>query len=291
MKKSELREIVREVIRKVGDEYAVYPKKGGKRLGTHSTRTAAEKQLAAIHINKEAVQETFPFQIKDKQFDEEDNSLISIDYTFDTPTKTYRVVLNSGEYGPEDRIFDLSFGVDKGDFNKIDTFQMTGEGSVKKIISTIVKIIEDFINKFDVNKVKASATTEKRQRVYKALFSKLPSSLSDKVKINEVIEPADPSKVDRKELKMGIRVEMEHTDDPKEAQHIALQHLAEDPKYYSKLATLNLEGEHDPMNPGILKKRLGKLSCTKVRKERQGLKDKGTTYAKALQRYLNYHCG
>lgn len=285
-----IKHIMAEIIRKVNNKYAVYPKKGGKRLGTHSTRAAAEKQLAAIHINKEAVEETFPFQIKDKQFDEEDNSLISVDYTFDTPTKTYRVVLNSGEYGPEDGIFDLSFGVDKGDFNKIDTFQMTGEGSVRKVISTIVKIIEDFINKFDVNKVKASATTEKRQRVYKALFSKLPSPLSDKVEINEVIEPADPSEVDPKELKMGIRVEMEHTDDPKEAQHIALQHLAEDPKYYSKLATLNLEGEHDPMNPGILKKRLGKLSCTKVRKERAKLKDKGTTYAKALQRYLNYHC-
>ena len=50
------------------------------------------------------------------------------------------------------------------------------------------------------------------------------------------------------------------------------------------------EGIHDPMNPGILKKRLGDLSCTKVRKERAKLKDKGTTYAKALQRYLNYHC-
>ena len=50
------------------------------------------------------------------------------------------------------------------------------------------------------------------------------------------------------------------------------------------------EGPHDPMNPGILKKRLGKLSCSKVRAERAKLKDKGTTYAKALQRYLNYHC-
>ncbi len=50
------------------------------------------------------------------------------------------------------------------------------------------------------------------------------------------------------------------------------------------------EGIHDPMNPGILKKRLGKLSCTKVRAARGKLKDKGTTYAKALQRYLNYHC-
>lgn len=51
------------------------------------------------------------------------------------------------------------------------------------------------------------------------------------------------------------------------------------------------EDIHEPMNPGILKKRLGKLSCSKVRAERAKLKDKGTTYAKALQRYLNYHCG
>lgn len=111
MKKSELvnlvKEVVKETIRKVGDKYVVYPEKGGKRLGTHDTRSAAEKQLTAIHLNKES------------------------------------------------------------------------------------EITEDV---------------------------------------------------------------------------------------------------HEPMNPGILKKRLGKLSCTKVRKARAKLKDKGTTYAKALQRYLNYHC-
>jgi len=55
-------------------------------------------------------------------------------------------------------------------------------------------------------------------------------------------------------------------------------------------AEVLVEGIHDPMNPGILKKRLGKLSCSKVRAARGKLKDKGTTYAKALQRYLNYHC-
>jgi|TARA_B110000908_G_scaffold133216_1_gene157051 hypothetical protein len=48
--------------------------------------------------------------------------------------------------------------------------------------------------------------------------------------------------------------------------------------------------DHEPMNPGILKKRLGELSCTKVKAAKGKLKDKGTTYAKALQRYLNYHC-
>ncbi len=46
----------------------------------------------------------------------------------------------------------------------------------------------------------------------------------------------------------------------------------------------------EPVSPGILKKRLGKLSCTRVRQERSKLEDKGTHYAKALQRYLNYHC-
>ena len=50
------------------------------------------------------------------------------------------------------------------------------------------------------------------------------------------------------------------------------------------------EGVHDPVKPGILKKRLGNLSCSRVRSAKSKLKDKGTHYAKALQRYLNYHC-
>ena len=52
----------------------------------------------------------------------------------------------------------------------------------------------------------------------------------------------------------------------------------------------NEEDVHKPVKPGILKKRLGELSCSKVRGAKGKLKDKGTHYAKALQRYLNYHC-
>jgi hypothetical protein len=37
------------------------------------------------------------------------------------------------------------------------------------------------------------------------------------------------------QLKMGIKVEMEHTSDPKVAEEIALDHLMELPDYYSKL--------------------------------------------------------
>jgi hypothetical protein len=62
------------------------------------------------------------------------------------------------------------------------------------------------------------------------------------------------------------------------------------PSFMTSNPIIALEGVDDPVKPGILKKRLGKLSCTKVRQERSKLEDKGTHYAKALQRYLNYHC-
>lgn len=47
-----LRRLIRETIRQVGDKWVVYPKKGGRRLGTHSTKAAAKRQLAAIEISK-----------------------------------------------------------------------------------------------------------------------------------------------------------------------------------------------------------------------------------------------
>jgi len=58
----------------------------------------------------------------------------------------------------------------------------------------------------------------------------------------------------------------------------------------SHLMEMLMEGIDDPVKPGILKKRLGTLSCSKVRAEKGKLEDKGTHFAKALQRYLNYHC-
>lgn len=40
------------------------------------------------------------------------------------------------------------------------------------------------------------------------------------------------------ELKMGIKVEMEHTDNPALAKEIAKDHLFEDPRYYTKLKSI-----------------------------------------------------
>ncbi len=46
---------VRETIKKVDNKYIVYPEKGGKRLGTHSTKKKAMAQLTAIELSKKGI--------------------------------------------------------------------------------------------------------------------------------------------------------------------------------------------------------------------------------------------
>lgn len=58
------------------------------------------------------------------------------------------------------------------------------------------------------------------------MLNKLPGGKGDKL---------NPKYVDQNELKMGIKHEMEHTKSASIAQEIALDHLAENPKYYSDL--------------------------------------------------------
>ena len=49
--------------------------------------------------------------------------------------------------------------------------------------------------------------------------------------------------IDDKQLKVGTAVEKEHTSDPKAAKEIAIDHLTEDPEYYSKLIKSGLVDE------------------------------------------------
>lgn len=53
-----------------------------------------------------------------------------------------------------------------------------------------------------------------------------------------------PQDFDPAQLKAGIKVEMEHTDDPRLAREIAMDHLSEDPAYYQKLS--RMEGKRLP---------------------------------------------
>jgi len=119
---------------------------------------------------------------------------------------------------------------------------------------------------------------------------KIPGGLAQYATIGDLAEMHKlPVEQIIRQILKGVKTESEHTTDLDIAMEIAFDHVYEDPKYYDKLSNIE-ESKHDPVQPGILKKRLGKLSCSKVRAERSKLEDKGTHYAKALQRYLNYHC-
>jgi hypothetical protein len=52
---------------------------------------------------------------------------------------------------------------------------------------------------------------------------------------NGIGDDLEESDVDQNELKMGIEVEKEHTADLEICKDIAIDHLKEDPKYYTKL--------------------------------------------------------
>jgi hypothetical protein len=129
------------------------------------------------------VKESYQFKISDKNYDNEDNSLITVEYKFSTPDNTYRVEFYSGEYSPESKTFDVSFGLDKGYGSKLDTFQMTGENNALNILKTIVNIIIDFTNKFEVNKLVINPTSEKRGKVYSMILKSLPSNILNKIEL------------------------------------------------------------------------------------------------------------
>lgn len=57
----------------------------------------------------------------------------------------------------------------------------------------------------------------------------------------------------RSELKKGIKVEQEHTSNIKTATRIALDHLFEDPKYYTKLDKIGLEENKSSLNQDLVK--------------------------------------
>ena len=62
---------------------------------------------------------------------------------------------------------------------------------------------------------------------------KVPGGLADK---------GPPKGVNPEQVAKGVKVEMEHTDDPAIAREIAHDHLTEDPKYYDKLETIEDHG-------------------------------------------------
>jgi len=134
-----------------------------------------------------------------------------------------------------------------------------GKGEESRYKSLLNKDKYPNVEVFDAGTFQNLSATNLRQAIRNQDKESIKTFLPDGVdvnnflsifNINELQTPAKEKDVDPKELKMGIEVEMEHTDDPSKAKVIALQHLAEDPKYYTKLASLNLEEKSQFLKEG-----------------------------------------
>ncbi len=79
------------------------------------------------------------------------------------------------------------------------------------------------------------------EHVYMMLSDKLRE---DKIKGGEADKKSE-SDFDAAEIKLGIKIEMEHTDDPALAKEIAMDHLTELPDYYSRLKKMEKEAGID----------------------------------------------
>jgi hypothetical protein len=150
------------------------------------------------------------------------------DYAKNHPTREVLWVIGAREGNEEDfkDITSRTKSISKYPNLELRTIVTSG-GVSGTAARNAAKVSQEKFEKF----IPGMLNPEEREEVYSLVSGK----------IQEIQTPAKEKEVDPKELKMGIKVEMEHTDDPAKAKVIALQHLAEDPKYYTKLASLGLE--------------------------------------------------
>ena len=79
----------------------------------------------------------------------------------------------------------------------------------------------------------------------------LKGGLSDKYTIYDLSKKHNVN-IDtlKKQLEKGKKVELEHTNDIKKANEIAMDHLFEDPKYYTKLEKIETTESMDSASSG-----------------------------------------
>jgi len=79
--------------------------------------------------------------------------------------------------------------------------------------------------------------------VFERNIYELLSSFLYNGRYNEETRDGKEIDINKQELSNGIKIEMEHTDSKPVAKRIALDHLAEFPDYYTRLAKMEKEAE------------------------------------------------
>ena len=110
--------------------------------------------------------------------------------------------------------------------NLQERMQSEGTGNVKYVKGckkpTYTEIYEDEEKSEEIDLEKAK--------------DQIKGGLADKLSIEQIADKHGvPVKSIKKQIKLGKKVEMEHTDDPKKAEEIARDHVSESKSYYTLL--------------------------------------------------------
>lgn len=172
---------------------------------------------------------------------------------------------------------DIIFKGAMGTFNGKRTIFISNESSHVDIVNTILeeashlmRSIRGRITKTDLNTVDPVEYRNDPDEVYAQKLINYIQSIDESVNKNKIdgyniifedqikggkADKKKPSDVDPEQLKMGIKIEHEHTNDKKLAEEIAMDHLTEFPNYYTELKKMEtkMEKENTPTDPEQVK--------------------------------------
>ncbi len=104
------------------------------------------------------------------------------------------------------------------------------------LVEQVFPLVEQFLSENAEALKSVYSRTKMTMGLSKSYYSRLADHLKERGKYVEGMD----MDTDIVELHLGITEEMEHTDDVAVAEQIALDHLVEDPYYYSKLAGMEM---------------------------------------------------
>jgi hypothetical protein len=171
-------DLLSEVIKKVDGKWVVYPKKGGKRLGTHATKEKALKQLAAIEINKENVNEVGDASADAYKWKPVGRGIYSNEFTFTTDSGLEYYV-KFWDVG--DDTIEVAFLAEEPDqYDRAEYSTVTNRGELFKVMSTVAVIVLYYLQsnpEYKYLTYEPSKTTGKddnrRDKLYRAYMKKM----------------------------------------------------------------------------------------------------------------------
>jgi len=171
-------DLLSETIKKVDDKWVVYPKKGGKRLGTHATKEKALKQLAAIEINKENVNEVGDASADAYKWKPVSRGTYSNEFTFATDSGLEYYVKF---WDTNEDTIEVAFVAQEPDqYDRAEYSTVTNRGELFKVMATVAEIVLYYLQSHPEYKYltyEPSKTTGKddnrRDKLYRAYMKKM----------------------------------------------------------------------------------------------------------------------